>query len=85
MCRTCPFLYFVFGDLTRPDLTLTLTYNLFNKFQKVSSTQPINPDGTGLGLALVKEICAMHHGWVQVESKPNELTTFSVWLPKSQY
>ena len=59
--------------------------NLFNKFQKVSSTQPINPDGTGLGLALVKEICAMHHGWVQVESKPNELTTFSVWLPKSQY
>ena len=37
--------------------------------------------GTGLGLAMVKEITQFHGGTVAVESTPGEGSTFSVILP----
>ncbi|GAB4528950.1 MAG: hypothetical protein OHK0046_48390 [Anaerolineae bacterium] len=37
--------------------------------------------GTGLGLALVKELTESMHGKVAVRSKVNEGTCFSIWLP----
>ncbi len=57
---------------------------LFNKFQRIGSASHLNPEGTGLGLALVKEMCEMHHGWVSVESGEGKGAVFSVWLPKNQ-
>lgn len=37
--------------------------------------------GSGLGLALVKEIITLHHGQVTVSSKENEGTSFTLRLP----
>jgi signal transduction histidine kinase len=37
--------------------------------------------GTGLGLALVKEIAKAHHGEVELKSKLNKGSTFTIWIP----
>ncbi|WP_158643331.1 CHASE domain-containing protein [Ketobacter alkanivorans] len=55
---------------------------LFNKFQKVGREEKLNPEGTGLGLALTKELVELHKGTVSVTSEPGKLTVFSVWLPQ---
>ncbi|RLT93226.1 CHASE domain-containing protein [Ketobacter sp.] len=54
---------------------------LFNKFQKVGKSDKLNPEGTGLGLALVKELVELLKGNVSVSSQPGQGSTFSVWLP----
>ena len=38
-------------------------------------------DGTGLGLSIVKGLVALHAGQVQVRSRPDEGTRFTVRLP----
>lgn len=55
---------------------------LFNKFQKVGNLERLNPEGTGLGLALVKELVELHGGKVTVCSQLGKGTLFSVWLPQ---
>jgi signal transduction histidine kinase len=40
--------------------------------------------GTGLGLAIVKEITELHGGRVTVNSKVDEGSTFTVWLPLAE-
>jgi signal transduction histidine kinase len=37
--------------------------------------------GTGLGLAIVKEIVNLHAGRIEVESEPDQGTTFTIYLP----
>ena len=54
---------------------------IFERFYQVhSSGKPIR-SGTGLGLALVKEIVDAHRGFVTVESVLGEGTTFKISLP----
>jgi DNA-binding response OmpR family regulator/nitrogen-specific signal transduction histidine kinase len=55
-------------------------------FERFYQTNPENP-GTGIGLALTKELIQLHHGTISVSSEVNGLTTFTIKIPisKSEY
>jgi len=53
---------------------------VFDRFYRSDKTRSRSNGGTGLGLAMVKEIAERHGGKVAVTSKPGEGSTFSVWL-----
>jgi two-component system, OmpR family, phosphate regulon sensor histidine kinase PhoR len=54
---------------------------VFDKFYRVSSGLVHNTKGTGLGLALVKQIMMAHHGNVTLESTPDKGSTFRLNFP----
>jgi PAS domain S-box-containing protein len=54
---------------------------IFEMFYRVESPSKRQITGTGLGLALVKEIVAAHHGRVWVESTIGQGSTFYLSLP----
>ncbi len=54
---------------------------LFQKFQQLETSYHRNYEGTGLGLALTKQLVELHGGRIQVESVVGEGSCFTVWLP----
>ncbi|MBT3239713.1 MAG: hypothetical protein HON98_07790 [Chloroflexi bacterium] len=44
-------------------------------------TTKVTGEGTGLGLSISYKIISDHDGYIDVDSKPDVGTTFSVWLP----
>ncbi len=54
---------------------------LFSKFFRVEHHETRHIGGTGLGLALVKEIIEAHHGSVWVESVLGKGSTFFFTVP----
>lgn len=56
--------------------------HVFERFRQVHDTSARVHGGLGLGLALVRDIVALHHGTVNAESPgPGQGATFSVTLP----
>ncbi len=55
---------------------------IFDRFYRVKNEKTRYINGTGLGLAIVKSIIEAHNGMITVDSKVDEGTTFSVYLPK---
>jgi signal transduction histidine kinase/ligand-binding sensor domain-containing protein/DNA-binding response OmpR family regulator len=55
--------------------------NIFDRFYQVDESSARDDAGTGIGLALTKELVEAHHGEIHVESELNRGTTFRVWLP----
>jgi signal transduction histidine kinase/class 3 adenylate cyclase/DNA-binding NtrC family response regulator len=55
---------------------------LFKLFSQIDSTQQINKQGTGLGLALAKELAEQMHGRVGVESESGQGSCFWLELPR---
>ncbi len=55
---------------------------LFNKFSRGENAVRMRPDGTGLGLFIVKNIVERHGGTVRVETELDKGTTFSFTVPK---
>ncbi len=53
--------------------------NLFQPFQRAGNVGAIK--GTGLGLSISKEYVELHGGTMQVESKLNDGSTFTITLP----
>ena len=58
---------------------------IFNRFYQVEADQKRGYEGTGIGLALVKELVEVLKGTIQVESKENVGTTFTVKLPIDEH
>ncbi|TFV68014.1 response regulator [Blastococcus sp. CT_GayMR20] len=55
--------------------------HLFQRFHRVAGATARTREGTGIGLALVHELAALHGGSVSVESEPGTGSTFTVTLP----
>jgi len=54
---------------------------LFEKFYRTSATDALHEKGLGLGLAIVKSIVEQHNGWIQVESRLGQGSTFTISVP----
>lgn len=55
---------------------------LFDKFFQARNQMAASRKGTGLGLALVKELVVLHGGDVSVQSEVGRGSTFRIWLPE---
>jgi PAS domain S-box-containing protein len=54
---------------------------IFNRFHRISSTGGRSQEGTGIGLAMVKELVKLHKGAITVSSQLGEGSVFTVSLP----
>ena len=54
--------------------------HLFERFRQAEGSVNRSHEGSGLGLALVKELVELHGGQVSVESVYGEGTIFTIWL-----
>lgn len=54
---------------------------IFDRFYQADNTQIRNSDGSGIGLALTKELVELHGGTISVKSEHGAGTVFSVLLP----
>jgi signal transduction histidine kinase/DNA-binding response OmpR family regulator/ligand-binding sensor domain-containing protein len=53
--------------------------HVFDRFYRVDDSHVSK--GTGIGLALTKELVALHHGTISLQSTPGEGSVFTVTLP----
>ena len=55
--------------------------HVFDKYYQGSTKATSGESGIGLGLAVAREMAALHDGYIEVASEPGEGTTFTVYLP----
>lgn len=55
--------------------------HIFDRFYQVDSHHTREYEGTGIGLALTREIVILHHGIIDVKSEPGYGTQFTVLVP----
>ena len=60
------------------------TEKIFEKFYRAHNVREADIEGSGMGLALAREIARLHGGDITVQSKPNRGSTFSLSLPISE-
>jgi signal transduction histidine kinase len=57
---------------------------LFGEFTRIKNRKTMNILGSGLGLSILKRVSHLYGGQVQVESEPDQGSTFTVTLQKEQ-
>ncbi|MEL6865687.1 MAG: ATP-binding protein, partial [Bacteroidota bacterium] len=57
---------------------------IFDRFYQVNDYQDYRYEGTGLGLALVKELVEIHHGRVELQSTTGQGACFFIYLPMGE-
>lgn len=74
----------IFAD-TGVGITKEDKEKIFNKFSRGANSSHINPNGSGLGLFIAKQILDKHHGDIEILSEgEGRGTTFIVTLPIKQ-
>jgi signal transduction histidine kinase/DNA-binding response OmpR family regulator len=70
---------------TGPGISPEHLPHIFDRFYRVDDTH--TTEGTGIGLALVKELVQLHHGTITAESEQGKGSVFTLTLPieKSSY
>lgn len=67
-----------------PGIPENVLPNIFDRFYQVDNSATRQAEGTGIGLALTKELVEILQGEIEVESKARVGTTFIVKLPISR-
>ena len=57
---------------------------IFDRFTQVEGSATRRYEGSGIGLALVKEIVRLHEGMIAVESEVGHGSTFTITLPRGR-
>ncbi len=55
--------------------------SIFERFHRIDATRSRESGGTGLGLAVVRQICVAHGGDVSVTSEPGRGSVFTLRFP----
>jgi len=69
---------------TGPGIPSDQNNKIFNRFYQADDNYNKDSEGSGIGLALTKELVEACHGEITVSSIPNKKTTFGVSLPISK-
>jgi signal transduction histidine kinase len=71
--------------ITVEDHGLGMTRSQLNRlgesFFRAEDTRVRQQRGVGLGLAIAHHIVSAHHGKIEVQSRPGQGSTFTVWIP----
>jgi signal transduction histidine kinase/ligand-binding sensor domain-containing protein/DNA-binding NarL/FixJ family response regulator len=83
--RPSPFAFHKNVEITIKDTGLGIAAktlpHVFDRFYQADHSSTREFEGTGIGLALVKELVELHHGKISVTSAEGQGTTFTVQLP----
>ncbi|NLE35470.1 MAG: response regulator [Bacteroidales bacterium] len=74
---------FVVKD-TGPGIPAKEKEKIFERFYRSDGNVHKAAGGTGIGLYLVRKLAALHHGTVEVDSRPGRGSTFTVRIPVSR-
>jgi signal transduction histidine kinase/DNA-binding response OmpR family regulator len=66
---------------TGPGIPAEQLPHIFDRFYQADSTYEFHEKGSGIGLALCKELVELHHGTITVRSREGEGSTFIIRLP----
>ncbi|MDD3354975.1 ATP-binding protein [Zoogloea sp.] len=69
---------------TGPGIPLEAQQIIFEKFRQLDQFLTREHGGTGLGLALARELAVLMKGELRLDSRPGEGSTFTLYLPFSQ-
>ncbi len=65
---------------TGPGIPAEQAAHIFDRFYQADSTYEYQKKGTGIGLAIAKELVELHHGRIHVKSREGEGTKFLIHL-----
>ncbi len=69
---------------TGPGIPAAELPHIFDRYQQASTASHTSVSGSGLGLALVRDLAELHGGSVEASSELGRGTTVTVWLPSGR-